>query len=65
MVRPARVVVPKPVPETERTVVDAVVTISNSLFGVLVPQTVRVAYGVEVPTDTRGFLVVPTPSDSA
>ena len=65
MFRPATVVVPNPVPDTDSTEVEAVVTTSNNLFGVDVPQTVSVAYGVDVPTATRGFLIVPTPSDSA
>ncbi len=34
------------------------------IASVEVPQTVRVAYGVVVPTETRGFLIPPPPSDS-
>ncbi len=52
IVRPERVVVPKPVLETERSVVEALLrpfTTSNALPMLELDQMVVVAYGVEVP----------------
>ena len=51
MLRPVTVVVPKPVAETESAVEDAEVTASKML-PVVLPQIVRLEYGVEVPMPT-------------
>ena len=51
MLSPANVVVPKPVLDTDSTVVDAEFAISNAL-PVVLPQIVRFAYGAVVPMPT-------------
>ena len=55
--RPDSVVVPKPILETDRTVVEAEFDISRAL-PVEDPQIVKLAYGVDVPTDSCPVLVI-------